>query len=100
MRITGLMAGAGLTVGMLVTAGHGFVAGDPMLERIGGIMVYEATNPAAPRFVTYVNTRDLSVDPEALEPGENAGDLGPEPPGSCPPIRARTAGRCSSCRTR
>jgi hypothetical protein len=50
-----------------------------MLERIGGVMVYEATDPAAPRFVTYVNTRDITVaDPEEPEPGEHPGDLGPE----------------------
>ncbi len=35
------------------------------LERIGGVVVYEVTNPAQPEFIQYVNTRDL-------------GDLGPE----------------------
>lgn len=50
-----------------------------MLERIGGVVIYEASNPAAPRFVTYVNTRDITVaDPEEPEPGEHPGDLGPE----------------------
>jgi 2',3'-cyclic-nucleotide 2'-phosphodiesterase/3'-nucleotidase/5'-nucleotidase len=50
-----------------------------MLERIGGVVVYEATDPAAPRFVTYVNTRDITVaDPEDPEAGETPGDLGPE----------------------
>jgi hypothetical protein len=44
------------------------------LERIGGIMVYDITNPAAPAFVQYVNTRDFSGDAEA----GTAGDLGPE----------------------
>ena len=46
------------------------------LERIGGIMVYDVTNPQNARFVQYVNSRDFSKDPEtelAL-----AGDLGPE----------------------
>lgn len=37
------------------------------LERIGGVVVYEVTNPAAPEFIQYINTR--------LVPG---GDLGPE----------------------
>jgi hypothetical protein len=37
------------------------------LERIGGVAVYEVTNPAAPEFVQYINTRQV--------PG---GDLGPE----------------------
>jgi hypothetical protein len=44
------------------------------LERVGGVMVYDVTNPVSPRFVQYVNNRDFSqpVDSEA------AGDLGPE----------------------
>ncbi|MBK9018344.1 MAG: choice-of-anchor I family protein [Saprospiraceae bacterium] len=37
------------------------------LERIGGIAAYEVTNPAAPEFIQYINTRQV--------PG---GDLGPE----------------------
>ena len=46
------------------------------LERIGGIMVYDVTNPQGARFVQYVNPRDFSKDPES----ELAlvGDLGPE----------------------
>ncbi len=44
------------------------------LERIGGIMVYELTDPTAPRFVQYINTRDFTGDPEL----GTAGDLGPE----------------------
>lgn len=46
------------------------------LERIGGIMVYDVTNPQSARFVQYVNPRDFSKDPES----ELAlvGDLGPE----------------------
>jgi hypothetical protein len=44
------------------------------LERIGGIMVYNVTNPNNPEFVQYINTRDFSGDPEA----GTAGDLGPE----------------------
>lgn len=43
------------------------------LERIGGIMTYDVTDPAAPEFVNYTNTRDftkgLNTDtgPEGLE---------------------------------
>jgi len=37
------------------------------LERVGGIMVYDVTNPFAPHFVTYANSRQGA-----------AGDLGPE----------------------
>ena len=43
------------------------------LERIGGIMVYDISNPQAPVFYDYINTRDFSQS--ALE---EMGDLGPE----------------------
>lgn len=43
-------------------------------ERIGGVAVYDVTNPYNPRFVDYVNARDFAGDPEA----DTAGDLGPE----------------------
>jgi len=51
------------------------------LERVGGIMVYDVTEPTAPRFQTYFNTRDFSQTPG---PAAGAGlpvpglDLGPE----------------------
>ena len=36
------------------------------LERIGGVMVYDLSDPTHPTFVEYVNTRDFTVDfPEA-----------------------------------
>ena len=44
---------------------YGFIA----LERIGGIMMYDFSNPAAPEFVQYINTR--TVD-------QVGGDLAPE----------------------
>ena len=53
------------------------------LERIGGVAVYDISNPLAPVFVDYVNNRDLT-QPVSLEvEGEDvsnpaAGDLGPE----------------------
>ena len=31
------------------------------IERIGGVMVYDISNPAAPVFVTYVNNRNTSA---------------------------------------
>ncbi len=37
------------------------------LERVGGVMVYDITNPASPSFATYLNTRTGTT-----------GDLGPE----------------------
>jgi hypothetical protein len=44
------------------------------LERIGGIMVYNVTNPYNPEFVQYINTRNFGGDPEE----DTAGDLAPE----------------------
>ncbi|GAB5535508.1 MAG: hypothetical protein Rubg2KO_17570 [Rubricoccaceae bacterium] len=50
------------------------------LERIGGVMVYDITDPMAPMFVEYVNNRDFSVDAELPDGSTNpaVGDLGPE----------------------
>ncbi len=72
----------------------GWVEGKPYLflglERIGGVMVYDLSDPAAPVFVDYVNNRNFDVDAcgrfEQDEEGEavcvapnpEAGDLGPE----------------------
>lgn len=44
------------------------------LERMGGVMVYDISNPMAPSFVSYFNNRDFSVDADQ----SGAGDLGPE----------------------
>ncbi len=44
------------------------------LERVGGIMIYDVTNPFAVLFVDYINNRDFTADPETPA----AGDLGPE----------------------
>ena len=44
------------------------------LERIGGILIYEVTNPFAARFVDYVNTRTFASPFDF----PTAGDLGPE----------------------
>lgn len=53
------------------------------LERMGGIMVYDVTNPANARFVTYENNRDYDFNIEDdIDDGTAAagaaGDLGPE----------------------
>ncbi len=47
--------GEGVAIGAIGTNTFAFIA----LERIGGIMVYDITNPAAPVYVTYVNNRSL-----------------------------------------
>jgi DNA-binding beta-propeller fold protein YncE len=44
------------------------------LERIGGVMVYDVSNPQNARFVQYVNTRDFT---KAID-DPSAGDIGPE----------------------
>jgi DNA-binding beta-propeller fold protein YncE len=44
------------------------------LERIGGVMVYDVTNPTTPMFVQYQNNRDFTQSPDTME----SGDLGPE----------------------
>jgi 2',3'-cyclic-nucleotide 2'-phosphodiesterase (5'-nucleotidase family) len=43
-----------------------------LLERIGGVMIYDVTNPNAPVFLQYLNSRG------AVEGAEESGDLGPE----------------------
>ncbi len=60
----------GVTVGELGGKHYAFIG----LERIGGIMVYDVSNPVAPRFVQYINNRDFSGDAKL----GTAGDLGPE----------------------
>jgi hypothetical protein len=45
------------------------------LERVGGVLAYDITDPNAPVFVDYVNNRDFSVI-DLTSP--EAGDLGPE----------------------
>jgi len=44
------------------------------LERVGGVMIYDITDPASPKFENYINNRNFTVDAE--DPA--AGDLGPE----------------------
>jgi len=49
-------------------------------ERVGGVIVYDITDPAASTFVTYLNNRDfsVSVEDDGVEELSAAGDLGPE----------------------
>lgn len=72
----------GVTIGQLAGRTFAFVT----LERIGGIMVYDISDPFAPFFVNYTNNRDFSVLFDENEEGSAptptqlaaAGDLGPE----------------------
>lgn len=62
----------GLAVGKIGNKTFAFIG----LERMGGVLVYDITNPAAPTRVDYLNTRDEWVtDPPNLA---TVGDLGPE----------------------
>jgi hypothetical protein len=60
----------GLAVATLFGTTWAFVG----LERVGGIVALDLSDPLAPQLAAYVNTRDFSGDPEA----GTAGDLGPE----------------------
>lgn len=71
----------GITVGTLNGRTYAFVG----FERLGGVMVYDITDPKHAKYQAYINNRDFSVDMESLE-GEQAladglstaGDLGAE----------------------
>lgn len=60
----------GVAVGKIKGRWFAFV----VLERIGGVVAFDITDPQAPRFVEYVNNRDFAGDAAA----GTAGDLGPE----------------------
>jgi 2',3'-cyclic-nucleotide 2'-phosphodiesterase/3'-nucleotidase/5'-nucleotidase len=47
------------------------------LEHIGGVVIFDVSEPTAPTFVGYSNNRDFSVSNARLQQG-GAGDLGPE----------------------
>lgn len=76
----------GLAVGKIFGSTYAFIG----LERMGGIMVYDITNPARPEFLQYLNNRDFSEpacllmdDDEECITGAGsanpaAGDLAPE----------------------
>lgn len=63
----------GVVLGQLGDKTFAFIG----LERMGGIMVYDITDPQTPAFVDYFNTReDFVLDPETNLAA--VGDLGPE----------------------
>lgn len=55
----------GLTIGQVGGRTYAFIG----FERIGGIIVYDITDPKAPVYQAYINNRNFA---------SNAGDLGPE----------------------
>jgi hypothetical protein len=59
-----------LTVGKAFGRDYAFIG----LERVGGVMVFDVTDPASPEFVQYLNNRDFNEAPGNIE----SGDLGPE----------------------
>lgn len=60
----------GVTVANLWGSTYAFIG----LERVGGVMIYDISNPYAPTFVQYFNNRDFSAETTTPE----AGDLGAE----------------------
>ncbi len=69
----------GLTIGQIGDRYYAFIG----LERVGGVMVYDITDPECATFVDYVNNRDFDFDIQGeiaggTEPAGAAGDLGPE----------------------
>ncbi|WP_040727572.1 choice-of-anchor I family protein [Thiomicrorhabdus sp. Kp2] len=64
-----------LTVGVVNGKTYAFIG----LERMGGIMVYDVSNPTKPSFVEYVSNRDMTKQPDPTNPDFDAnGDYGPE----------------------
>jgi hypothetical protein len=61
----------GVVVGKVAGREYAFVG----LERIGGVMIFDVSDPQNPRYVSYTNNRDFLVDDVETE---DAGDLGPE----------------------
>lgn len=59
-----------VVLGKIGDSTYAFIA----LERIGGVMAYNVTDPTKPYFRQYINPRNFAVAPNT----GNAGDLGPE----------------------
>lgn len=69
----------GLALGQVGERFYAFIG----LERVGGVMTYDITDPESATFVDYVNNRDFSYDIQGNiangdAPAGAAGDLGPE----------------------
>ncbi|MET0784302.1 MAG: choice-of-anchor I family protein, partial [Leifsonia flava] len=81
-----------LTIGQIDGRTYAFIG----FERVGGVAVFDITEPAASHFVTYVNNRAFSVSVEdADDPAavlSQAGDLGPEGLAFIPAASSPTGG--------
>ncbi len=64
----------GVAIGEINGKQYAFIG----IERIGGVMVYDISDPYAPSFVQYINRRNFTVDPEEGTKNGTVGDLGPE----------------------
>ncbi|HYF04135.1 MAG TPA: choice-of-anchor I family protein [Patescibacteria group bacterium] len=69
----------GVAIGKIGISTFAFIG----LERVGGVMMYDVTNPLQPRFVDYINSRDFTKATSitvnnATVSNPAAGDLGPE----------------------
>jgi DNA-binding beta-propeller fold protein YncE len=63
-----------LTIGEIDGKPHAFIG----LERVGGVVVYDISNPTNPQYVTYATNRDFSLDLADDTAKTNAVGLGPE----------------------
>jgi len=65
-----------LTIGQIGERTYAFIGA----ERVGGVFIYDVTDPANAKYQTYVNNRDFTVDVDEdnYEATKFAGDLGPE----------------------
>src|SRR5690606_26190712 len=61
-----------LTLGEIDGRTYAFIG----LERMGGIMVYDITNPFNPTYIQYINNRDFFYDFVTSPENGEAGDLG------------------------
>lgn len=64
----------GVAIGQIGDKTFAFIS----LERMGGVMVYDVTDPEMPAFMDYLNTREDWDTEDTESVLDSAGDLGPE----------------------